>query len=249
MPAEDDEATQGLLKSVPVADNSGAPVEEFSSLSPQFYTWRDGICNCLANVWPSCCTACFCPGCFAGQMYEKQFRNKGFLGESPCVKICAFFVIVYVVTNVCSGVAVAEGGMKTHVYAGWQQTGTSTAYKLASHTRNIVSSLACLALVLLVFIVRQSIRVKYGIVPDEYFFNACCTRASEKAVVEDAVCACCCTPCTICQMARHVYDYNSEPGGAGCRFSATGDRADQLEAGLHQIPITPKVIEVRHSYG
>jgi len=77
--------------------------------------------------------------------------------------------------------------------------------------RNIIDLLLWIFMLIVTMRLRRYVRNKYSI-PTE----CCCCKGDTPTnnCCEDFCCALFCTPCTICQMARHTADYQKY--GAGC---------------------------------
>merc|ERR1712232_107633 len=81
----------------------------------------------------------------------------------------------------------------------------------------------------LVYVVRGAIRRKYRI-PETH-----CSG------FEDILCAVCCTPCSICQMMRHVHAYELT-GGSPFNLTSTGD-ADVDLGFMYSVPTATQVVQ------
>lgn len=223
---------------------NGTYTDKFSTEKPHFLKWHSDICNCT-NIYPSCCMAVCCSGCFVGQMYEKLYGNSSCFGTHPCIKISLLFIVLSLILY---GITISSGVVfhfhHTEYGQGWDKTTTTEEAKYAIGVNNLVSTFESLCFVVFIFFIRQGVRKKYGIPPESWFFSACCSGVNEKAVVEDVVCACCCGTCSLCQAARHMYDYSAT--GDRCRFTSTGDRANMP---LVTVPLPPEVIKVQSEYG
>ena len=88
-------------------------------------------------------------------------------------------------------------------------------YSYATATLNaighVVHTVLSAMIIWIAYVTRQAARDAYEI-PDEHV--AC-------GLPDDCVCALCCTQCTLCQVARHVHDY--EQTGWACRLTVDGD--------------------------
>jgi Cys-rich protein (TIGR01571 family) len=206
------------VETAPAAAAAPQVVDYFSSDQPEFGEWRDHICACCSNMVPSCLFSTFCAPCYAGQMYEKEIgKEHGPLGScGSCGHITGFFVVVWVLIFLfaaCGRAGQAISGM------------LDTAWGVC--------------LIILVFLIRQAVRKKYGIMPKENFWcTKCCKEVHQKSVFEDLICAFFCTCCTIGQMARHIYDYDTT--GKSCRWTATGD----LPGRSLQEVVIPKAVQM-----
>ena len=78
-------------------------------------------------------------------------------------------------------------------------------------TGHVVHTVLSAMIIWIAYVTRQAAHDAYEI-PDEHV--AC-------GLPDDCVCALCCTQCTLCQVARHVHDY--EQTGWACRLTVDGD--------------------------
>lgn len=125
--------------------------------------WRDGIFDCGANLWPSCCCVWACNGIGAAWVISQISQKTGYSQFNSIMKPFAF---VYVIAWI--------------LYVFIQPIG------------NVIFWLLGLSMVILAVFLRMHVARTYEI------NDGACTECLTGFF---------CAPCSVSQMARHVYGY------------------------------------------
>mmetsp|Transcript_12603 Transcript_12603/g.15993 ORF Transcript_12603/g.15993 Transcript_12603/m.15993 type:complete len:241 (-) Transcript_12603:185-907(-) len=150
--------------------------------------WRDGFCDCCSPgiFHPSFLFACCCPSILLGQVMVRF--NLGLTG-SPTTAIKSEKALYVLLALTAIDIIIFSS--TTTTYAG------GVTYMPISAA---LASAWSLYLLFLMFRTRSFIRQRYEIE------SGCCGE------LEDCLLPCCCTTCTVSQMARHTADYDNDEG-------------------------------------
>lgn len=171
-------------------------------------TWRDGLCDCgtLGCCHPVCCCTLWCAPVALGQILTRlrldccgrpppppspRGRRSTSPVCSPCIA-CAYLYIplLLLVGGFTMAIDSYDATLQPRQQLPWE-------YHLLYYARLCLVLVWSLFFVLAVARTRSWIRRQYGIPEDTACEGGC----------EDCCCACFCTGCTICQMARHTANF------------------------------------------
>ena len=187
--------TNQTVTGTPVISKSEYPMQPFNEQRK----WKDGLCDCFSELSICCCTF-WCPFQPIAMLYELLMRRGSFW---ILFSTLGFFWLSYIILDVIGYLVM------------WSNPGSEN-HQEASGTLWLMSEVgywifwACAFGI--TWTIRNEVRRKYEI-PEQ-----CCREQTHRiggTFSEDCCCSFWCTPCTICQIWRHVT--GGTPAGAmGC---------------------------------
>lgn len=187
--------------------------------------WRDDICDCLklGICHAQCCLAFFFPPVALGQVLSRMkldWSGDALNGRNPVMSAFKVMLLSFVLYNVIDSVM----SYVTYPYSPEYnpETGTFTTpdnvpswVATVDAARQGLSLLYSLFVLFIMIRARGYIRSKYQI--PEQSCQGC----------EDCCCSFWCSPCTVCQMARHTADYSTYNASC-CSETGLDPRAPQV---------------------
>mmetsp|Transcript_5107 Transcript_5107/g.4599 ORF Transcript_5107/g.4599 Transcript_5107/m.4599 type:complete len:210 (-) Transcript_5107:80-709(-) len=165
-------------------NQSGGYVPAYQQRVPGSYipptgSWKDGICNCFANLWPSC--LCVTIGGYSGLCLTVYLAGQistriGWYSTKNVIIYYALAIALFWLIGIIVGASTKNTGGTVFLFY--------FPYVLA----------------FVFFIVLRYKFVQFFNIDDGGGCNTCCT-------------AFWCAPCSLCQMARHLYGYKRRLDG------------------------------------
>ena len=150
--------------------------------------WTSGIADCLLDL-KSCCAVIWCQACVTGQLAERVWRTRHLCAlVASVLSVCA---VGSFVTNWMPAPCNPQHDVE-YSYDD-EYAACVDAYQISAWyvTASIMGFIFCLATCVITALIRAHVRKRDNI------------PATVCEGADDYFCACCCLPCTQCQLIRH----------------------------------------------
>lgn len=153
--------------------------------------WKDGLCSCTTNVAPSCGMSFCCQCVMAGQIAQKLYET-----GTEDVNVLTIRSLNIPMLSSCNSLGPFHSVVGSYMFVLLiaYLCGTSWVFTLVLHGILIFST----------YTLRRVMRHRYNIAG---------------SWIEDILLAICCRPCTLAQMARHIFHYRSRCEHCSCEIN------------------------------